>query len=215
MKLSRESALLAASIGCIALSALRAPAAVVELNGPDPPDPLPELVYVIETDKSVYRLGEEVHITHRAINKGEVSIRLEFLYTPGFRFKVLRDGNEVWRPSVLSPGAYVRVLAPGESYVNEWTWGMNDSDGNPLAPGSYDIVGIAYGGPSPVVVGAHYPGPPITTITIVPEPGMVGVVSLSVGILLRRGGRGPVGSRQGPLYGRWRPRQDWKSRSLR
>ena len=151
-----------------------------------PPGPLPELVYSIETDKQVYQLGEQVHITYRALNEGEVNIRLEFLYTPGFGFEVLRDGEEVSAPSLLFPGRYLRVLAPGESYAIEWTWGMNDSDGNPLAPGKYDIVGIAHGGPSPVVVGAQYPGPPATSITIVPEPGMLALVSVSFWLLLRR-----------------------------
>jgi hypothetical protein len=181
------------SVACVvALGSGSLRAEAIPVREPGDWAPLPELdyefayVYSIETDKQVYQLGEEVLITHRAINEGEVSITLEFLYTPGFSFKVLRDGEEVWAPFVLCPGRYLWGLAPGESYVTQWTWDMNDSDGNPLAPGRYEILGIPHGGPSPIVLGGHYSQRPVTTITIVPEPGMVGIFLLSFCVVLRR-----------------------------
>jgi len=171
-------------IVAIALGALRARAA--PLDGFDPPGPLPELVYRIETDKPVYQLGEEVHITHRAMNLGDADVTIRFTCEPGFRFDVVTAGERVepwlW---VLSARVWSLTLSPGESYESEWTWDMADSDGNPVLPGTYDILGLSHGTPV-MPVGASSPDDPVTSITIVPEPAMVGLLSLGFGILLRR-----------------------------
>jgi hypothetical protein len=180
MKLSRVSVLFAASIACIALSGLRAPAAPVELNGPDPPDPLPELVYVIETDKSVYRLGEEVHITHRAMNLGDADVTIRFGWAPGFEFVIMAGGEtiEPWLEA-RAPVIWRLTLCPGESYVTEWTWDMTDMEGNPLPLGRYDIVGVSHGGPDPFLPGMDPPDVPVATIAIIAEPAMLSLLSIA------------------------------------
>ena len=162
-------------------------ASQVELTPLPPPGPLPELVYSIETDKQVYQLWEEVYITHRAVNQGEVDIWLEFLCSPACQFYILAGDERIQPCQILCQVIWGFTLSPGESYGSEWTWDMTDRDGSPLAPGNYDIVGIAHGGPSrPLVIGAHYPQEaPVTTITVVPEPGMLATSLLSFGVLLR------------------------------
>jgi hypothetical protein len=62
---------------------------------------------------------------------------------------------------------------------------MTDSDGNAVLAGNYEIVGVSHGAPV-IPVGASWPDDPVTNITIVPEPGMVGVVSVGLCFLLRR-----------------------------
>jgi len=152
-----------------------------------PPGPLPELVYSIETDKQVYQLGEEVRITHRAVNEGDADVTIRFGWAPGFEFYILAEGVmiEPWYQA-RSPVIWWLALSPGESYVSEWTWDMTDRDGNPLGPGAYDIVGVSHGGPDPVLPGMDYPDVAVTSITIVPEPGMLALVSVSLCLLLRR-----------------------------
>jgi len=183
MNLSRAGILLGACVVGLASGTVRAE--LIRLGDFPDPAPLPELVYLIETDKEVYELGEEVHITHRAVNEGEVDIRFEFRYSPAFEFYILA-GEERIEPwfQRLCPVIWGFTLTAGESYVTEWTWHMTDRDGIRLAPGNYDIVGIAHGGPTPVIIGADYPGPPVTSITIVPEPGMLGFVSVGFALLL-------------------------------
>jgi hypothetical protein len=153
------------------------------------PGPVPELVYLIETDKEVYQLGEEVLITHRAVNCGETDIKMRFLYAPAFEFFVLA-GEERIEPWVQLRFTVIWGfrLSPGESYVTEWTWDMTDSEGTPLSPGTYEIVGASNGGPEPVLPpgGMARPDVPVASIAIIPEPGMLGLVSLAFGTLLRR-----------------------------
>ena len=148
---------------------------------------MPELVYSIQTDREVYQLGEEVRITHRAVNEGDADVTIRFGWAPGFEFYILAEGVRI-EPWVQARAAVIwwLTLSPGESYVSEWTWDMTDRDGNPLAPGAYDIVGVSHGGPDPVLPGMDYPDVPVTSITIVPEPGMLALVSVSFWLLLRR-----------------------------
>lgn len=188
MSLWRASILSAACVVALGSAPLGAEATPVgDFGSPVPLPELPELVYSIETDKQVYQLGEQVRVTHRAVNQGEVDIRFEFLYSPAFQFYILAAEERIdpWFEA-RSPVIWGFTLSPGDSYVTEWTWEITDADGSPLPPGHYDIVGIGNGGPSPIVVGAHYPVPPITSITVVPEPGILGFVALGFGLLPRR-----------------------------
>jgi hypothetical protein len=157
------------------------------VDGFDPPGPLPELVYRIETDKPVYQLGEEVHITHQALNRGDADVTIQFGWEPGFEFFILA-GEETIEPwlQARSPVIWRLTLSPGESYATEWTWDMTDMEGNLLALGSYDIVGVSHGGPDPVLPGMDRPDVPVATIVIIPEPAMVGLLLMGFGILLRR-----------------------------
>jgi len=182
---SRASVLSAACIVALASGIVRAE--LIPVADFPPPDPLPELVYLIETDKEVYQLGEEVRITHRAVNQGEVDVTIRFGWAPGFEFCIVA-GDESMEPwfQARSPVIWWLTLTPGESYITEWTWDMTDRDGIPLAPGNYDIVGVSHGALDPVLPGVDYPDVPVTSITIVPEPGMLGFVSLGFGVLLRR-----------------------------
>lgn len=198
MNPSRASVLCVACVVALGSGIVRAEVIPVRELAP-PADPLPELVYLIETDKEVYQLGEEVRITHRALNQGEADVTIRFGWAPGFEFYILAEGVRIepWF-QVRFPVIWWLTLSPGESYVSEWTWDMTDSEGNPLAPGAYDIVGVSHGGPDPVLPGMDYPDVPVTSITIVPEAGMLGFVSLGFGVLLRRKrGRLSLGCLQG------------------
>ena len=141
---------------------------------------------MIETDKEVYQLGEEVRITHRAFNQGDADVTIQFNWEPGFRFDVVTGGErlEPWE-WVRSPHPWSLTLSPGSAHESEWTWDMGDSEGNPVAPGTYNIVGICDGTPL-LPVGANYPQDPVATIRIIPEPSMLGFLWVGFGVLLRR-----------------------------
>ena len=133
------------------------------------------IVRTIETDQQTYQPGQTVHITQRIINQGQgqVTVGIPFRYEPAFEFSVLSGTDRVGpRGFWVHLAQYWTVwLSPGESYETQLTWDQMGVDGQPVPPGTYDIVGITSGVTST--------DDPIVSITIVPEPGagvLVGVV---------------------------------------
>jgi hypothetical protein len=138
------------------------------------PGPFPGLAYLseLETDKGVYQLGEEVQAVHRFTNQADADYRLQKNTTPVFDLWVLDDqGKKIWSQyMVILPGnAGWLTVVPGESVVHEYTWDMTDYQGNLVAPGTYELVGVMYGG-----FDAR------RAITVVPEPATMGLVLLGV-----------------------------------
>ncbi len=154
----------------------RAKAEIILLD----PNNCTDLEYTIETDKAIYQLGEQVHVVQEYSNLGGVDISFNFNQEPGFDMWVLKDGNVIWHqvkgglPVVTYP-----TLSAGESFKDEYIWEMINDDGNPVAPGEYEVWGLMLGS-YPAKVGCEYPAAPSTTITIIPEP--TTLVSLLVGL---------------------------------
>ena len=89
-------------------------ASEVDLTPFSPPGPMPELVYSIQTDREVYQLGEEVRITHRAVNEGDADVTMRFSWAPGFEFYILAEGVRI-EPWVQARAAVIwwLTLSPG------------------------------------------------------------------------------------------------------
>jgi len=138
--------------------------------------PLYDLEYVLQTDKPVYQLGEDVHVIQRLTNRASGDFTMEFMQEPGFDLWVLEDGNRIWSQSGgwAFPVVWYLTLGPGESVERQYTWDMTDDEGNPVGPGQYDLVGV------PQRSEAR------TQITIIPEPGTIALMLLGLGLLTRR-----------------------------
>ena len=149
------------------------------------------LEYYIQTNKSIYDLGEDVEIMYRITNlRTEV---WEVLAFPPLRDILVaerkgQDFNEIWTLSWFRnypPGPRVLRLYPGESSEMNVIWPQIDAQGTrdpiddiSIAPGIYRIRGILY--PTDVSVAVE--------ITIVPEPGslILFVVGLSIANYINR-----------------------------
>jgi len=152
---------------------------------PLPVTPLP-VTYLIETDKAVYELGEQVHVTHRLINHGEEPFVIQFMVDPGFDLWVLQEGIEVWPgPTMHFQVIWDWVLPAGETAEFHYTWDMTDSCGDLVAPGMYELLVRMNGGPYPVYVGYEYPPDPQTQIAIIPEPGAGALMVLGLAFLAK------------------------------
>lgn len=114
--------------------------------------------YYMQTDKSVYSLGEDVEILYSVKNLGVVDVEFTFGCGPvddRCDYIVEKDGERIWdnlfRPSTMAFTSF--TLNPQESYVYTHTWDMMNNNGTPLlpdddfliSPGLYNVIG-ALGG---------------------------------------------------------------------
>lgn len=104
------------------------------------------LQYTIFTDKSTYRLGEEVLITLIKTNITRSPITLRYSTAQRFDFIIRRSqtGREVWRWSRGRSFAQVTsqvILRPGESQVFRARWDQTNNQGRLVEPGTFIIEG--------------------------------------------------------------------------
>jgi hypothetical protein len=140
------------------------------------------LEVVVETDKDVYQLGELVRVVQRVTNTDEqFGIGWEFDDGSAFDLWVLQDETKVWGwkplPASIPEGSI--SLDPLESVEQDYTWDMTDSQGQPVGPGTYEILGLISNGM----------GSGSTYITIVPEPGVSLLIFVGCVFLARRNRR--------------------------
>jgi hypothetical protein len=111
--------------------------------------------YYMQTNKSVYDLGENVEMLYRVTNLGGLDVTFEFTAGPvddRGDFIVEKDGERIW-DNLHRPRARVLtqfILSPLESRDFTHLWDMMDSGGNQVTPGIYDVtsalgdLGLAY-----------------------------------------------------------------------
>jgi len=184
------------------------------------------LEITVLTDKSVYRVDEEVQVRQLITNCSDGPIGIETNWQPGFDVFAYEnsaglDRTELWMTQKswqaapfgkLAGGAY--YLVPGHWLEFEYTpWDLDvpaigleletEEYGIP-SPGEYDLLGVMYGA---VVLGAYdvvYNDAHITVLAEAPEPGTV-LLFLGGGVplLMKQALRGravlhPVSADRGP-----------------
>lgn len=136
--------------------------------------------YYLQTDKSVYTLGENVLMLYRVTNIGDEDVTFETGNTPQYQFKVQQDETIIWFcPGFFFPSVTRFTLHPGElkEYSNYWDM-INFFTGDLVSPGNYDITGALYD----LALDYRERYVPVTVpIEIVPEPATI--LLLSAGIL--------------------------------
>ncbi|MHC4308422.1 MAG: PEP-CTERM sorting domain-containing protein [Planctomycetota bacterium] len=139
--------------------------------------------YYIQTDKSVYDLGENVEMLFRVTNLRDEEVLIGCSQSPEFNLFVRKDGESIWALihgfKAYSPG--VELLAD-ESKELTHSWDTSDDDGVVVEPGLYTVVGVMYNQTWNYYNNRGY----IITevglpITIIPEP--ASLVLLGIGFL--------------------------------
>jgi len=128
------------------------------------------LQQTLETDKGVYFLGEQVHITYVLSNPTDSSVSI---WIPGgywLHLWVLDDGVPIidLAEGLGIASFYKETLAPGEVRQVDRSWDMIEWDWIngvriPVDPGVYEICAC-------VNSTSGYPAPIQKPITIIPEP---------------------------------------------
>jgi len=149
--------------------------------------------HYIQTNKSIYDLGEDVEMLYRVTNLGDEIVEFIFNNRPLYDrsdYMVEKDGERIWdnlgRRS--QPAGCSFTLNPLESYEFSHIWDMfvlNESktDYIPLTEtGTYDIIGVLDYGPD------HERYVPVSvSIEIIPEPSTLVLLGIGlVGLLAYR-----------------------------
>jgi len=149
-----------------------------------------DIEYYIQTNKSVYDLGEEVGMLYRVTNLGDTDVVLgEVIADPlaYYDFRIMQDGSQIWEYPYMSVvlGFGPFDLGPYESKEFQTVWNMMNDNGTPwlpdddfpVSPGIYEVVGeldFISGERVPVSV----------SIEVIPEP--ASLLLMAIGIVVVR-----------------------------
>lgn len=106
-----------------------------------------DVEYYVQTDKSVYLLGEDVEILYRITNLGQESITYTVSWSPIWNFWSETGGQHIWTGMYSKLGMVTSLtLEPSESvefpeYNPPFTWDLCDDTGDLVQPGEYDVIG--------------------------------------------------------------------------
>lgn len=127
--------------------------------------------YYVQTDKSVYNLGENVEMLYRVTNLRDEDVTFGFPHSPVWNFWVKRDEEYIWR---AINGWYAKptefTLSPGESkefpaFSSPYVWDMRDNENNLVTVGGCSVIGGFHAGSE----GYEYSKVAVP-IQIIPEP---------------------------------------------
>lgn len=106
-----------------------------------------DIEYYIQTDKSVYDLGEDVDVLYRVTNLSDEDVEYKFTYGPidnTCDWMVDKDELRIW--DNLGRGATTVLtsfnLGPSEFYEYTHTWNMTYKNGDNIFPGNHNVTGV-------------------------------------------------------------------------
>ncbi|HUW18269.1 MAG TPA: BsuPI-related putative proteinase inhibitor [Sedimentisphaerales bacterium] len=138
--------------------------------------------YYIDTDKSLYDLGDNVQMLYTVTNLQSQQVTFHFGQSPEWNFWVEKGGEEVWS---AVKGWWTEVtsftLQPAESKDFSYTWNMRDDNDELVGTGVYTVIGGLW---SPT--GGYEHTEVTVPITIVPEPSSGAMLLAGLIILLKR-----------------------------
>jgi len=139
-----------------------------------------DIEYYIQTDKSVYDLGENVEMLYKVTNLGTEDVTFYFFRSPIWNFWAEKEGERIWAAIDLWSGVNTRLtFTPGEFRIfpipnPPFIWDMRNDENNLVGLGNYDIIGGLYGGGEDDYTKVAVP------IEIVPEPATILLLAIGV-----------------------------------
>ena len=151
-----------------------------------------DIEYYIQTNKSVYNLGENVEMLYRVTNISENPVDIGMVINCAWAWSHFvitdDDNNEIWQYLHGPPpcGWIMLHLEPDEFREYQKTWDMMNDNGTyqhdddfPVGPGSYNIM-------AELELDGGYERVPVSvSIEIIPEPATVLLLGFG-GLLLRK-----------------------------
>ena len=144
-----------------------------------------DMEYYMQTDKSVYSLGEDVEMLFRVTNLGEESVTIGCSRGGEFNFWVQTNEEHIWAAAHFfkwfSPGV---ELFAGTSRNVPYNWNMRDDDDDLIEPGIYNVVGVMYNEPWNRSHSGEYTITEVgVPISIIPEPTSLALFMLGLPVL--------------------------------
>jgi len=143
-----------------------------------------DIEYYIQTDKSVYGLGEDVEMLYRVTNVGEGDATFWFGGSPEWNFWVEKDGQHIWK---AVNGWYLDItqftLSPGGYKEYPYIWDMRDDEDILVSAGEYSVIGGFDAGAA-----ENYEYSKVSVgVEIVPEPTSITLLTVGLfGVILNR-----------------------------
>jgi hypothetical protein len=148
--------------------------------------------YYIQTDKSIYNLGENVDILYRVSNLTNENVTLGTVSgdpLAHYDFRVTQGDSQIWRYPYISPTMVIEsfILQPTETREFQTSWNLMNDNGTRgftdddffVDPGIYNVTGVVYLFPSANRV------PVSLSIDVIPEPATFFLLVLG-GLFLKR-----------------------------
>ncbi len=151
--------------------------------------------YYMQTDKSVYNIGETVDMLYSATNLGPENVTVGWVVADPlahYTFAVMQGDAQIWRYNYLAIvfGFEPFKLGPYQTRAYQTTWNLMHNNGTPwhldddfpVSPGTYSAVGQLVLIPSfkcnrvPVSV----------SIQVIPEPATIFLLAFPALALLRK-----------------------------
>ncbi|MHC4643495.1 MAG: right-handed parallel beta-helix repeat-containing protein, partial [Planctomycetota bacterium] len=104
-----------------------------------------DIEFYVETDKSIYYLGENVEMLYRLTKLGFPGATILCHQSPPLNLVVEKDGETIW----MQVQGWYQVMVDLQLFPNipveiTSSWDMNDVNGVPVGPGTYDVLGVIY-----------------------------------------------------------------------
>ena len=176
-------------LACVCISILfmtvSAKATLVDSNSSIVVD---NIEYYMQTNKSVYDLGESVEMLHRVTNLRDGPLTFVFGAQQQCSFGVWDGETKIWYwPKNVSPGGSIFTLQPGEfkEFLQDWDMMNDNGTWNPIddflvSPGIYDVSGQVWGTTYDGIIPEFVSVP----IQIIPEPSSLLLFAASFHILI-------------------------------
>lgn len=150
--------------------------------------------YYMQTDQSVYYLGETVDMLYSATNLGPQDVTIGWVAADPlahYAFEVRQCHHQIWRYNYLTPvlGFEPFTLGPYQSRSFQTTWNLMHNNGTPwqldddfpVSPGTYSAVGELNLVPPPKC----HRVPVSVSFQVIPEPATIFLLALPALVLLR------------------------------
>ncbi len=115
--------------------------AAMSITTPSIASAAPPIKETLTTDKSIYKVGEPIHITLTETNTMDSVVTLPSLQQSGV-FTASRDLRVLWRSKVQKPESAATTLAPGQTRTISMTWNGSANVGS--APRSTRLTGTLH-----------------------------------------------------------------------
>lgn len=142
--------------------------------------------YYIQTNKSIYDLGEDVEMLYRVTNLRDEDVLIGCSRSGEFNLWVQENGETIWALAHWFKWYSLGVeLSAGELKEISRNWDMKDDDGVLVEPGIYNVVGVMYNEPWNYYNNRGYTITEVGfPITIIPEPGSLAILGMGFVSLL-------------------------------